>query len=91
MLARARTIRDGRGRSQGPQQGVTRGRGHLMTPRRREVLQLIADGWPNDEIAVHLFIALETVKSHVIAILDLLDARNRAHAAAIGVRRGIIS
>jgi len=42
-------------------------------------------------IAVHLGIAEETVKSHIRTILSKLDARDRIHAVAIAVRRGIFT
>lgn len=61
-----------------------------MSPRVVEVLQLIANGCSNKNVAERLVIDVETVKSHVKKCLDVLDARNRAHAVAIGLRRGII-
>jgi len=60
------------------------------TPREREVLQLIADGLVNREIGVHLHLSEETVKSHVRHLLAKLQARSRAHAVAIGFRRGLV-
>jgi len=61
------------------------------TPREVEVLQLISDGLVNREIGVRLFLSEETVKSHVRHLLAKLRARSRAHAVAVGFRRGIIS
>ena len=60
------------------------------TMREIEVLQLICDGLVNREIGVRLFLSEETVKSHVRHILAKLQARSRAHAVAVGFRRGII-
>jgi DNA-binding NarL/FixJ family response regulator len=60
------------------------------TAREIEVLQLISDGLVNREIGVRLFLSEETVKSHVRHILAKLQARSRAHAVAVGFRRGII-
>ena len=60
------------------------------TPREVEVLQLISDGLVNREIGVRLFLSEETVKSHVRHLLAKLQARSRAHAVAVGFRRGII-
>jgi DNA-binding NarL/FixJ family response regulator len=60
------------------------------TTREVEVLQLISDGLVNREIGVRLFLSEETVKSHVRHLLAKLQARSRAHAVAVGLRRGII-
>jgi DNA-binding NarL/FixJ family response regulator len=61
------------------------------TAREIEVLQLISDGLVNREIGVRLFLSEETVKSHVRHILAKLQARSRAHAVAVGFRRGLIN
>ena len=60
------------------------------TARERQVLQLISDGLANREIGERLFLSEETVKSHVRHLLAKLQARSRAHAVAIGFRRGLI-
>jgi DNA-binding NarL/FixJ family response regulator len=60
------------------------------TPREIEVLQLVCDGLVNREIGERLFLSEETVKSHVRHILAKLQARSRAHAVAVGFRRGLI-
>lgn len=60
------------------------------TNREIEVLQLISDGLVNREIGQRLFLSEETVKSHVRHLLAKLQARSRAHAVAIGFRRGLI-
>ena len=65
--------------------------GHEPTARETEVLQLISDGLVNREIGERLFLSEETVKSHVRHILAKLQARSRAHAVAVGFRRGLIS
>jgi DNA-binding NarL/FixJ family response regulator len=59
--------------------------------REIEVLQLVADGLVNREIGVRLFLSEETVKSHVRHLLAKLQARSRAHAVAVGFRRGLIN
>jgi len=61
------------------------------TPREIQVLQLIAEGLVNREIGKVLFLSEETVKSHVRHLLAKLQARSRAHAVAIGFRRGILT
>jgi len=61
-----------------------------LTERERDVLQHLAEGSRNREIAERLLISEETVKVHVKHILDKLGASDRTQAVAIGVRRGII-
>ncbi len=61
------------------------------TSREIEVLQLISDGLVNREIGNRLFLSEETVKSHVRHLLAKLQARSRAHAVAVGFRRGLIA
>jgi DNA-binding NarL/FixJ family response regulator len=62
-----------------------------LTSREIDVLQLIAAGNANKEIAGQLLIAEETVKSHVTNILAKLGANDRTHAVTIGLKRGIIA
>ena len=64
--------------------------GDDATKRQLEVLQLIANGLTNQAIGERLFLATETVKSHLGRLLDKLGADNRAHAVAVGLRRGLI-
>lgn len=61
-----------------------------LSPREIEVLTMVADGCTNDEIAAHLFVTSETVKSHVRHLLPKMRVRNRTQAAAEGIRRGLI-
>ena len=61
-----------------------------LSAREVEVLQKIAGGNRNSDIAELLFISEETVKGHVKRIIDKLHANDRTQAITIGVRRGII-
>jgi DNA-binding NarL/FixJ family response regulator len=61
-----------------------------LTAREVEVLQQIAGGNRNRDIAQRLFISEETVKVHIKHIMEKLGASDRTEAVAIGVRRGII-
>ncbi len=61
-----------------------------LTPREREVLQLIAQGLPNKTIARELGISEHTVKFHVGSILSKLEASSRAEALARAARLGLI-
>jgi len=61
-----------------------------LTPREIAVLKLIAQGNANKEIGAQLHISEEGVKGSVKSILLKLGAHDRAHAAIIGLKRGII-
>jgi DNA-binding NarL/FixJ family response regulator len=65
-------------------------RDDMLTGREREILQLLADGMSNADVAAKLFISQETVKSHVRHILAKLEADTRTHAVAIALRESII-
>src|SRR5687767_8695640 len=69
---------------------LTREREEMLTVREREILQLLADGMSNADVAGKLFISQETVKSHVRHILAKLEADTRTHAVAIALRDSII-
>lgn len=60
-----------------------------VTPREKEVLQLLASGASNREIAERLFISEGTVKKHITNILNALDLRDRTQAAIYAVRHGL--
>ncbi len=61
-----------------------------LSAREIQVLQLIAGGNANKQIAFQLSITEETVKGHVKNILAKLSANDRTHAVTIGLKRGII-
>jgi DNA-binding NarL/FixJ family response regulator len=61
-----------------------------LSKREIEVLQKIAGGNRNGDIASLLFISEETVKAHIKHIMEKLGAGDRTEAVAIGIRRGII-
>ena len=63
---------------------------YVLSRREEEVLQLIADGCSTPEVAQQLFISQKTVKNHLAAIYQKLDARDRTQAVVRAVRMGII-
>jgi two-component system nitrate/nitrite response regulator NarL len=63
---------------------------HLLTQRETEVLHLLTKGMSNREIAEHLSISIQTVKTHVSSILEKLGARDRTQAALIAVSNQIV-
>ena len=64
--------------------------GDLLTRRELEVLQLLAQGLANKNIAQRLKISDHTVKFHVGAIMAKLDAASRTEAVTAAARRGIL-
>jgi DNA-binding NarL/FixJ family response regulator len=61
-----------------------------MTPRELEVLELLARGLDNSEIAQALYLSQHTVKNHVSSILIKLQVENRIQAAVRAVRGGLV-
>jgi len=61
-----------------------------LSPREREVLQLVAQGETNREIAGSLFISENTVKTHLRNILEKLHMAKRSQAAAYAVQKGLV-
>ena len=61
-----------------------------LTRREREVLQMLASGLGNKQIAVRLNISEHTAKFHVASILGKLGAGSRTEAVALGIRRGLV-
>jgi DNA-binding CsgD family transcriptional regulator len=61
-----------------------------LSDRELEIVQLIADGRGNTDIAAELSISLETVKTHIRRLLGKLRARGRAHAVAIAWRENLL-
>jgi len=69
----------------------TEGLGHDLSPREREVLELLAEGLSNAEIAERLFVSIAAVKYHVSNVLSKLGAANRTEAVALAMQQGILS
>jgi DNA-binding NarL/FixJ family response regulator len=61
-----------------------------LTPREREVLQLVAEGKTTKEVAKHLGISVKTAESHRTRILKKLDTPNTAGIVRYAIRRGLI-
>jgi DNA-binding NarL/FixJ family response regulator len=61
-----------------------------LTQRERQILNYIADGNTNKQIANILKISEQTIKNHVSAILRKLNANDRAHAVVLAIKRGWI-
>ncbi len=65
--------------------------GRPLTGREREILSLIASGTSNKGIARALSVSANTVKFHLAAVFDKLQANTRAEAVAEAIRRGELS
>ena len=68
----------------------TRDHGAGLTARQAEVLELLAEGLTNPQIADRLFISHRTVESHVAAILMKLDVTSRHAAADVALNLGLL-
>ena len=62
-----------------------------LTPRELEVVKLVAEGHPSDEIAGMLFISRKTVDRHRANILEKLNMRDRVDLTRYAIRRGLIT
>jgi DNA-binding NarL/FixJ family response regulator len=62
-----------------------------LTPRQREVLQLIAEGRANKEIAAMLHISVKTVENHRASLMEALDLHSTAELTQYAIRMGVIN
>lgn len=62
-----------------------------ITQRQYEVLQLLAKGYSNKQIATTLFLTEHTVKAHVSALFTALSASNRTECVQIATRQGVLT
>ncbi|MBI4284023.1 MAG: response regulator transcription factor [Chloroflexi bacterium] len=62
-----------------------------VSPREKEILSYLAQGYANKRIATELGISEQTVKNHVTSVLRRLHASDRTEAVVIAIKRGLIS
>jgi len=62
----------------------------MLTGREREILQLVGEGYSNQEIADLLTLSVKTVQSHRAAVMQKLDLRDVTHLVRYAVRKGIV-
>ena len=63
---------------------------YRITDRHREILSLVAEGMTNKEIGNRLHISDQTVKNHMVNIMNKLDAHDRTHAVVLAYRIGLL-
>ena len=63
----------------------------MLTPREREILQLVAEGHTSKEIAEQLHLSIKTVETHRANLMDKLDIHNRAGLIRYAIRAGLIA
>jgi DNA-binding NarL/FixJ family response regulator len=61
-----------------------------LTDRERDILEMLAGGIPNREIAAKLFLSTETIRTHVRSAMRKLDADTRTQAVALAIREKLI-
>ncbi|MEV4166532.1 response regulator transcription factor [Nonomuraea dietziae] len=64
---------------------------NALTEREREVMELVAQGLSNDEIAARLVLSPATAKTHVSRIMTKLDVRDRAQLVVLAYEAGVIT
>lgn len=62
----------------------------MLHPRQQEVLELLATGKTNREIAAELFLSIDTVKTYLQRLYTVLDVKGRAEAVAVGYQQGLL-
>jgi DNA-binding NarL/FixJ family response regulator len=90
VVASGGTFVDPRARPAGRSDRARSARPFALTPRELSVLELLPRGLTNNAIGAELWISEDTVKTHVKSILLKLGARDRAEAAVIALREGLI-
>jgi DNA-binding NarL/FixJ family response regulator len=63
----------------------------VLTGREREILQLVAEGWPTKKIAAHLYVSVKTVETHRRQIMKKLDLYSIADLTKYAIREGLTS
>jgi len=61
-----------------------------LTPREKQILKLVAEGMSNKEIAASLDLAVKTVMTHRVNLMDKLDIRNRSKLIQFAIRVGLL-
>ncbi|KPJ68457.1 MAG: LuxR family transcriptional regulator, partial [Coxiella sp. DG_40] len=62
-----------------------------LTARETEILDYIAKGYLNKQIALILSVSEQTIKNHVTSVLRKLNANARTEAVVVGIKKGLIS
>jgi len=73
-----------------PQQEIVNSQQHVLTPREREVIQLVAEGKTTKEIASALSLSVKTAETHRTNLMRKLDLHSIADLTLYAVRNGIV-
>ena len=73
-----------------PQPGAPAGPSARLTPRERQVLALVAAGYPNKEIARACSVSEQTIKHHLTRMFDKVGASGRVELAMLAARQGLV-
>ncbi|MBI4552831.1 MAG: response regulator transcription factor [Candidatus Latescibacteria bacterium] len=63
---------------------------HSLTPREREILKLLAEGYTNEEIADLLARSVKTIETHRAHLMEKLDLHDRVELVRYAIRHGLI-
>ena len=85
LLTAPRPARSRIGETEDPEDAYSR-----LTSREREVLQLVGEGYSNQEIADKLVVSIKTVQAHRAAVMAKLGLRDVTHLVRYAVRRGLV-
>lgn len=71
--------------------GVAAGKGHVLSPRERQVLQLVAEGYTNQQIAERIFVGVKSVETYRARIGQKLSLNNRADFVRYALEAGLLT
>jgi len=86
----ARVLIEDYRRTQRGEDAASRREPDVLTPREREVLTLIAQGYTNQEVADKLVISVKTVETHRAHIMEKLNLRTRAELVRYAMQKGLL-
>lgn len=74
-----------------PQAAPAAGKGNLLSPRERQVLQLVAEGYTNQQVADRIFVSVKSVETYRARIAQKLSLKNRADFVRYALESGMLN